>query len=88
MVIHHTVKESIILLHIFSDAVRRAVTASGLSSAVPIDTVVQAASTDVTLQSAYRDLLRSRIQAHLRDNPDFTPERFPNASNYFNVKRN
>lgn len=74
------------LSQVISDGVRRAVTSTGLAGAVPLDVVAQAASTDLTLQSAYRDLLRSSVQSGLRDNPDFTAERFPNAANYFNVK--
>lgn len=46
--------------------------------------MAQAAGTDLTVQAAYRDLLRTSVQATLENNEDFTPERFPNASNYFN----
>lgn len=67
-----------------SESVRRAVTATGLAAVAPLETVAQAAGTDLNVQSAYRDLLRSRVQNTLQDNEDFTPERFPNASNYFN----
>lgn len=68
----------------FLESVRRAVTATGLSSVSPLDTVAQAAGTDLNIQSAYRDLLRTSVQTNLEGNEDFTPERFPNASNYFN----
>lgn len=65
------------------ESVRRAVTASGLSGVAPLETVVQSAGADLNVQSAYRDLLRSSVQSTLQDNEDFTPDRFPNASNYF-----
>lgn len=59
-------------------------TATGLSSVTPLETVTQAAGSDLNIQSAYRDLLRTSVQANLEGNEDFTAERFPNASNYFN----
>lgn len=67
----------------FAESVRRAVTATGLSSVAPLETVAQAAGADLNVQSAYRDLLRSNVQNTIQDNEDFTPDRFPNASNYF-----
>lgn len=66
------------------DSVRRAVTATGLTTVAPLDTVSQAAASDINVQSAYRELLRSSVQSTLQDNEDFTPDRYPNASNYFN----
>lgn len=71
-------------LLLFSESVRRAVTATGLANVAPLETVAQAAGQDLTIQSAYRDLLRSTVQATVQNNEDFTPDRFPNASNYFN----
>lgn len=67
----------------FLESVRRAVTATGLTSVAPLETVAQAAGQDLTVQTAYRDLLRSSVQAAVQNNEDFTPDRFPNASNYF-----
>ncbi|KAF2889472.1 hypothetical protein ILUMI_16701 [Ignelater luminosus] len=72
------------LPQVITESVRRAVTATGLTNVAPLDVVSQAAGADINIQSAYRDLLRSSVQSGLRDNEDFTPERFPNASNYFN----
>lgn len=66
------------------ESVRRAVTATGLGSVTSLESVAQAAGSDINIQSAYRDLLRTSVQANLEGNEDFTPERFPNASNYFN----
>lgn len=68
----------------FTESVRQAVTATGLSTAAPLETVVQAAAASPEIQTAYTSLLRSSVQSNLRDNEDFTPERFPNASIYFN----
>lgn len=72
------------LPQVITESVRQAVTATGLSTVAPLETVAQAAGASLEIQSAYRSLLRTNVQANLRDNEDFTPERFPNAANYFN----
>ncbi|XP_076263344.1 large proline-rich protein bag6-A isoform X2 [Rhynchophorus ferrugineus] len=72
------------LPQVISDSVREAVTATGLTSAAPLDVVTEAAGQSIDIQTAYRTLLRQTVQANLRDNEDFTPERFPNTSKYFN----
>lgn len=72
---------------LFTDSVRQAVTATGLTSAAPLETVAQLAGSSPEIQTAYRSLLRSTVQANLRDNEDFLPERFPNVSNYFNSEQ-
>ncbi|KAI4471692.1 large proline-rich protein bag6 [Holotrichia oblita] len=72
------------LPQVIQESVRRAVTTTGLATVAPLETVSQAAAADISIQSAYRDLLRSSVQSTLQDNEDFTPERYPNASNYFN----
>lgn len=69
---------------LISDSVRQAVTATGLASVAPLETVAQAAGASSEIQTAYRNLLRSTVQSNLRDNEDFLPERFPNVANYFN----
>ncbi|XP_025837010.1 large proline-rich protein bag6-like [Agrilus planipennis] len=72
------------LSQVISESVRRAVTATGLASVAPLEVVAQGAGSDINIQSAYRELLRSNVRAGIRDNSDFTPERFPNATSYFN----
>lgn len=67
-----------------TESVRRAVTATGLAAVAPLEVVTEAAAADIGVQSAYRDLLRSSVQSTIQDNEEFTPDRFPNASNYFN----
>ncbi|KAF5303718.1 hypothetical protein FQR65_LT00862 [Abscondita terminalis] len=67
-----------------TDSVRHAVNATGLSNVAPLETVAAAAGADLNIQSAYRSLLRTSVQSGLSNNSDFTPERFPNANNYFN----
>lgn len=66
------------------DSVRQAVTATGLATVAPLETVAQSAGASSEVQNAYRNLLRTTVQTNLRDNEDFLPERFPNVSNYFN----
>lgn len=72
------------ILFNLAESVRQAVNSTGLTSAAPLESVVQAASESIEIQTAYRNLFRSSVQANLRDNEDFTAERYPNASNYFN----
>ncbi|KAJ8968598.1 hypothetical protein NQ317_004414 [Molorchus minor] len=72
------------LPQVITESVRQAVTATGLATAAPLEAVAQAAGASAEIQGAYRSLLRTSVQASLRDNEDFTPERFPNAANYFN----
>ncbi|XP_072393525.1 uncharacterized protein [Diabrotica undecimpunctata] len=72
------------LPHVITESVRQAVSSSGLSSAAPLDVVVQAAGASTELQNAYRNLLRSTVQTNLKDNEDFLPDKYPNVSNYFN----
>jgi hypothetical protein len=71
------------LPQVIAESVRRAVTASGLASVAPLEVVSQGAGDSADIQTAYRNLLRTTVQTALRDNEDFTPERFPNASTYF-----
>lgn len=72
------------LPQVITESVRQAVSATGLTTVAPLETVAAAAGADLSIQSAYRNLLRSSVQSGLTNNEDFTPERFPNANNYFN----
>ncbi|XP_065160947.1 large proline-rich protein bag6 isoform X2 [Atheta coriaria] len=71
------------LPHVISESIRRAVTTTGNVPVANLDAVAEEAGADLSIQSAYRDLLRTSVQASIQDNEDFTPERFPNASSYF-----
>ncbi|CAH1963100.1 unnamed protein product [Acanthoscelides obtectus] len=73
------------LPQVITESVRQAVSSTGLTSAAPLETVAQLAGASPEIQAAYRNLLRSTVQANLRDNEDFLPERFPNAAAYFDV---
>lgn len=70
-------------LLIFTDSVKKAVNNTGLTGVAPLETVSRHAGTSEEIQNAYRALLRTSVQQDLRDNPDFNPERFPNAASYF-----
>ncbi|XP_064215917.1 large proline-rich protein BAG6 isoform X2 [Tribolium castaneum] len=74
------------LPQVIAESVRRAVTVTGLSSVAPVEAVSQGAGESLDVQAAYRSLLRTTVQSALRDNEDFTPERFPNASTYFKTQ--
>ncbi|XP_066144922.1 large proline-rich protein bag6-B isoform X1 [Euwallacea fornicatus] len=71
------------LPQVISETVRQVVTSAGLSSVAPLDAVAQAASESLDIQSAYRSLLQTTVQANLRNNEDYTPESFPNTAHYF-----
>ncbi|VEN55955.1 unnamed protein product [Callosobruchus maculatus] len=73
------------LPQVITESVRQAVSSTGLTAAAPLETVAQLAGASPEIQTAYRNLLRSTVQANLRDNADFLPERFPNAAAYFDV---
>ncbi|CAH1179566.1 unnamed protein product [Phaedon cochleariae] len=72
------------LPQVITDGVRQAVSTTGLTSVSPLETVAQAAGNSPEIQTAYRNLLRSTVQASLRENEEFLPERYPNIQNYFN----
>ncbi|XP_074038258.1 large proline-rich protein bag6-A isoform X3 [Leptinotarsa decemlineata] len=73
------------LPQVITDSMRQAITATGLTPVAPLETVSQAAGASLEIQTAYRNMFRTTVQASLRDNEDFLPERFPNTSNYFNI---
>ncbi|XP_046395611.1 large proline-rich protein BAG6 isoform X2 [Ischnura elegans] len=76
---------------IISERVQRAVEAAGVGSSILRDgsgTITgpeqlgQAAAGDLTLQRAYREQVLMSLRQRVRSDPDFTPERYPNAANY------
>ncbi|XP_050292719.1 large proline-rich protein bag6-B isoform X2 [Anthonomus grandis grandis] len=69
---------------IITDSVRQAVTAVGLQSVAPLEEVAQAAGESLEIQTAFRSLLQSTVRSNLENNEDFTPERYPNTSRFFN----
>lgn len=71
---------------LLSDGVRRALQNVGASSSNPssVDEMTAAISSDPSAQLSYREALRSNIQERLKTDPDFTPDKFPNSSKYFN----
>ena len=66
----------------FVDGVRHAISAAGVSSSVTERVIAEAGKDDV-LQEAYKEQERICVSADLRSNPDFNPNRFPNAFKYF-----
>ncbi|XP_067008462.2 large proline-rich protein BAG6 [Anabrus simplex] len=64
---------------IITESVRRSLEDAGVRPVSGIET----AGDDLELQAAYREQMRSSVQQTLINNPDFTPDRFPNATKYF-----
>lgn len=71
--------------YVFTENVRRAVTghAAEISNSSVVENVVQSISGDGGLQTAYREHIRAVLRDRLRRSNDFTPNRYPNANNYF-----
>lgn len=67
------------LNQIITDSMRSALDEAGIRAVAGVET----AGEDLELQAAYREQVRSAVQDSVTSNPDFTPERFPNATKYF-----
>lgn len=70
-------------MSLFTESVSRAITSAGLTNIAPVEAVSEAAARDINVQYAYQRFLRTSVQSMIRNNEDFTPERYPNASSYF-----
>ncbi|GLH04977.1 Uncharacterized protein GBIM_10621 [Gryllus bimaculatus] len=66
------------LNQIITESMRSALDEAGVRPVAGVET----AGEDLELQAAYREQVRSAVQDSLSNNPDFTPERFPNATKY------
>ncbi|XP_071443636.1 large proline-rich protein bag6-B [Hetaerina americana] len=76
---------------IISERVQHAVEAAGVGSSILRDgsgTITgpeqlgQAAAGDLALEQAYREQVLISLRQRVHSDPDFTPERYPNAANY------
>ncbi|XP_059485731.1 large proline-rich protein BAG6 [Neocloeon triangulifer] len=65
---------------VIAKSVATAATAAGVSNA---EQLAKAASSDTTLQAAYKEEVKKSVQQQLSLNPDFSAERHPNANKYF-----
>ncbi|XP_065520368.1 LOW QUALITY PROTEIN: large proline-rich protein BAG6, partial [Lathamus discolor] len=68
---------------LLADAVGRAARAAGARPLGPPESLNRELS-EGPLQDGYREQLQADLRRRLRDDPDFTPRRFPNAHRAFN----
>ncbi|KAF4518320.1 hypothetical protein B566_EDAN009108 [Ephemera danica] len=66
---------------VISESLTQAAGAAGVSTT---EHLARAAGADTGLQAAYKEEVKKAVSQQLASNPDFTPDRFPNASKYFN----
>jgi len=65
--------------------VRQAIEAVGVSSPLA-DRAVADAGADPSLLEAYKQQEKTAVKSNIKDNEDFSPNRFPNAHNVYNSK--
>lgn len=69
---------------VIAETVAHAAGAAGVAGA---EQIAQAAGADPTLQAAYKEEVKRSVGQQLASNPDYSPDRFPNASKYFNPSK-
>ncbi|XP_055700663.1 large proline-rich protein bag6-A isoform X5 [Phlebotomus papatasi] len=79
-------KASTDVQEVVSEGVRQAIKATGLSCAsqTPVDDISRAIATDSSVQASYHDQMKEWMPHQYMDHPDYSPDRFPNISKYFN----
>lgn len=65
---------------VITETVAQAANATGVAGA---EQLARAAGADPTIQAAYKEEVKRSVSQQLAANPDFTPERYPNANKYF-----
>jgi len=68
---------------VLPDLMRSAIQTAGAQPLSSLDAVVQSVAADTALHSVFRQQLRDSIRRRLRNDPDYSPDRFPNAHSYF-----
>lgn len=66
-----------------TNLLRRAIINSSSSSPDSLDRVLGSISSDSDLQAAYEDYIKSAVEARLRSDYDYSPQKFENSSKYF-----
>lgn len=79
-------KASTDVQEVVSEGVRQAIKATGLSCAsqTSVDDISRAIATDSSVQASYHDQMKEWMPHQYMDHPDYSPDRFPNISKYFN----
>lgn len=66
-----------------TNLLRRAILSSSSSNVESLDPVLNSIANDSDLQAAYEDYIKSAVEARLRSDYDYCPEKFENSSKYF-----
>ncbi|KAK3587184.1 hypothetical protein CHS0354_016880 [Potamilus streckersoni] len=67
---------------ILPDSIRRAVAAAGVEPISSMENLTNEAAEDTELQNAFEEEVCSVVRDRLQDEPDYVPERFPNANDF------
>lgn len=74
--------------NMLADGIRCAITASGVPPTnTSVADIANSIVSDTTLQTSYKEALKSTVQDRLKNDADFDADRFPNSSKYFNSKK-
>lgn len=66
-----------------STGVREVIQNSGFQTTTPVDQIATQISSDVGLQSSYRESMNAAIRSRLRSDPNYDPTKYSNAEKYF-----
>lgn len=66
-----------------SSGVRQVIQSSGFQTTTPVDQIATQISSDVSLQSSYRESMNSSIRNRLQTDPNHDPKKYSNADKYF-----
>lgn len=66
-----------------ANILRRAISSSSSPNTESLDQILSAISSDQNLQSAYEDYIKTAVEARLKSDYDYCPEKFENSSKYF-----
>lgn len=66
-----------------SNLLRRAISSSSSHNTESLDQVLGTISGDPNLQDAYEDYIKTAVEARLRSDYDYCPQKFENSSKYF-----
>lgn len=66
-----------------NSSVREVIENSGFQITAPVEQIASQISSDVGLQSSYRESMNSLIRNRLGTDPNFDPQKYSNAEKYF-----
>ncbi|KAI5700647.1 hypothetical protein M8J75_001596 [Diaphorina citri] len=78
-------KPSTNLSKVIADTMTTALGAAGVSTSS--DAIATSAAADPAMRVAYREQVRAQVRESLQSCPDYTSERYPNATKFFDAKK-